>query len=83
MLAIPQGDLFTAQYCAEPVTYFPSSPVMLAYPQRDCFIVKYGRDVHSYIVGTERKGNKKERKKNKEPAAKKRSSIPQEAVGGE
>ena len=25
--------------------------------------MKYGRDVHSYIVGTERKGNKKERKK--------------------
>ena len=45
---------------------------MLAYPQGDYFIVKYGRDVHSYIVGTERKGNKKERKKNIEPAAKKK-----------
>ena len=72
MLAFPQGDLFTAQYCTEPVTYFPSSPVMLACPQGDCFTVKYGRDVHSYIVGTERKGNKKERKKNIEPAAKKK-----------
>ena len=37
--------------------------------------MKYGRDVHSYIVGTERKGNKKERKKNIEPAAKKKSSM--------
>ena len=34
--------------------------------------MKYGRDVHSYIVGTERKGNEKERKKNIEPAAKKK-----------
>ena len=63
MLAFPQGDLFIAQHCTEPVTYFPSSPVMLPCPQGDCFTVKYGRDVHSYIVGTERKGNKKERKK--------------------
>ena len=45
---------------------------MLAYLQGDCFKVKYGRDVHSYIVGTGRKGNKKERKKNIEPAAKKK-----------
>ena len=37
---------------------------MLACPQGDCFTVKYGCGVHSYIVGTERKGNKKERKKN-------------------
>ena len=36
---------------------------MLACPQGDCFTAKFGRDVHSYIVGTERKGNKKERKK--------------------
>ena len=62
----------TAQYCTETVTSFPSSLVMLPYPQGDCFIVKYGRDVHSYIVGTERKGNQKERKKNIEPAAKKK-----------
>ena len=48
---------------------------MLPCPQGDCFTVKYGRDVHSYIVGTERKGNQKERKKNIEPAAKKRSSM--------
>ena len=45
---------------------------MLPCPQGDCFTVKYGRDVHSYIVGTERKGNQKERKKNIEPAAKKK-----------
>ena len=43
---------------------------MLACPQGDCFTMKYGRDVHSYIVGTERKGNKKERKKNIELATK-------------
>ena len=68
----------TAQYCTEPVTSFPSSLVMLPCPQGDCFTVKYGRDVHSYIVGTERKGNKKERKKNtagsqkKDPAFRKK-----------
>ena len=45
---------------------------MLPCPQGDCFTVKYGCDVHSYIVGTERKGNKKERKKTIEPAAKKK-----------
>ena len=33
---------------------------------------KYGRDVHSYIVGIERKEKKKERKKNIELAAKKK-----------
>ena len=37
MLACPQGDLFTAQYCTQPVTCFPSSPVMLACPQGDLF----------------------------------------------
>ena len=36
---------------------------MLAFPQGDLFTAKYGRDVHSYIVGTETKENKKERKK--------------------
>ena len=36
---------------------------MLACPQGDLFTAKYGRDVHSYIVGTETKENKKERKK--------------------
>ena len=72
MLVCPQGDCFTAQYYSEAVTSFPSSPVMLACPQGDCFTMKYCRDVHSYIVGTERKGNKKERKKNIELAAKKK-----------
>ena len=33
---------------------------------------KYGRDVHSYIVGTETEKKKKERKKTIEPAAKKK-----------
>ena len=56
---------------------------MLAFLQWHLFTAKYGRDVHSYIVGIERKEKKKERKKNIEPAAKKRSSIPQEAAGGE
>ena len=41
MLAIPQGDLFTAQYCTETVTSFPSSPVMLAFPQGDLFTAQY------------------------------------------
>ena len=45
---------------------------MLACPQGDCFTVKYGRDVRSYIVGIERKGNKKERNKNIELAAKRK-----------
>ena len=45
---------------------------MLACLEGDCFTVKYGRDVHSYIVGTKRKGNKKRNKKNIEPAAKKK-----------
>ena len=62
MLAFPLGDLLTAQYCSEPVTSFPSSSVMLPCPQGDCFTVKYGRDVHSYIVGTKREKKKKERK---------------------
>ena len=82
MLAYPQVDLFTAQYCTKPITYFPSSSVMLAYPQGDLFTAKYGRDVHSYNVGTETKKNKKERKKHR-VARQKRSSIPQEAEGGQ
>ena len=41
MLAFPQGDLFIAQYYAEPVTSFPSSPIMLAFPQGDLFIAQY------------------------------------------
>ena len=41
MLVCPQGYLITAQYCTEPVTYFPSSPVMLAYPQGDLFTAQY------------------------------------------
>ena len=53
---------------------------MLALPQSDLFTAKYGRDVHSYIVGTETKKNKKERKKNIEPAAKKK--IQHSAGGG-
>ena len=36
---------------------------MLALPQSDLFTAKYGRGVHSYIVGAETKKNKKERKK--------------------
>ena len=36
---------------------------MLALPRSQLFIVKYGHDVHSYIVGTKRKEKKKERKK--------------------
>ena len=39
--AFPQGDLFTPQYYTEPVTSFPSSPVMLAYPQGDLFTAQY------------------------------------------
>ena len=53
---------------------------MLALPQSHLFTAKYGRDVHSYIVGTETKKNKKERKKNIEPAAKKK--IQHSAGGG-
>ena len=45
---------------------------MLACPQEDLFRAKYGRDVHSYIVGTETKENKKERKKTIGLAAKKK-----------
>ena len=45
---------------------------MLACPQGDLFTAKYGRDVHSYIVGTETKENKKERKKTIDLAAKKK-----------
>ena len=41
MLAFPQGDLLIAQYCVEPVTYFPSWPAMLAIPQGDLFIAQY------------------------------------------
>ena len=36
---------------------------MLALPRSQSFTAKYGRDVHSYIVGTKRKEKKKERKK--------------------
>ena len=45
---------------------------MLALPRSQSFTAKYGRDVHSYIVGTKTKENKKERKKTIEPAAKKK-----------
>ena len=41
MLVCPQGDLFTAQYCTESVTYFSSSPVMLVCPQGDLFTAQY------------------------------------------
>ena len=36
---------------------------MLTLPQPDLLTEKYGHDVHSYIVGSETKKNKKERKK--------------------
>ena len=49
MLAFPQGDLFTAQYSAEPVTYFPSSPIMLACPQGDLFIAQYCAEPVTYF----------------------------------
>ena len=45
---------------------------MLAFPQGDFYTTKYGRDVHSYIIGTKTEENKKERKKNIELAAKKK-----------
>ena len=45
---------------------------MLALPRSQSFTTKYGHDVHSYIVGTKRKEKKKERKKDIEPAAKKK-----------
>ena len=63
MLALPQPDSFTAKYCNEHATSFPSWLVLLALPVSDLFTAKYGHDVHSYIVGTETKKNKKERKK--------------------
>ena len=44
---------------------------MLALPQSDLFIAKYGHDVHSYIVGTKTKKNKKERKKHRAGCQKK------------
>ena len=56
---------------------------MLALPQSDLFTAKYGRDVHSYILGTKMKKNKKERKKPQSQPPQKESSIPQEAEGGE
>ena len=43
---------------------------MLALPRSQSFIAKYGRDVHSYIVGTERK-EKKGKKKNRADRQKK------------
>ena len=46
---------------------------MLALPQSDLFTAKYGRAIHSYIVGTKTKKNKKKRKKTIEPAAKKKT----------
>ena len=41
MLALPQWDLFIAEYCTELVTYFPSWPIMLALPQSDLFIAQH------------------------------------------
>ena len=37
---------------------------MLALPQSDLFTAKYGPDIHSYIVWTETKKNKKKKEKN-------------------
>ena len=51
---------------------------MLAWPLPDSFTTKHGRDVHSYIVGTKTKKNKKG--KEIEPAAKKK--IQHSAGGG-
>ena len=53
---------------------------MLAFPQSHSFIAKYGRDVHSYIVGTETEKKKRKEKKDIEPAAKKK--IHHSAGGG-
>ena len=49
MLVCPQGDLFTAQYCTEPVTYFPSSPVMLVCPQGCLFTAQYYTEPVTYF----------------------------------
>ena len=38
---------------------------MLAFPQGDFYTAKYCCDVHSYIIGTKTKENKKERKKHR------------------
>ena len=49
MLTFPQGDLFIAQYCSEPVTSFPTSPVMLACPQVDLFTAQYYAEPVTYF----------------------------------
>ena len=49
MLAFPQGDCFTAQYCAELVTSFPSSSIMLAFPQGDLFTAQYCSEPVTYF----------------------------------
>ena len=44
---------------------------MLTLPQSQSFIAKYGRDVHSYIVGTKRKEKKGKKKKHRASRQKK------------